>query len=230
MNLHLVAAPLIAAVNPMMVVGIGVSVGYTTNPDATRSPKYASPGAITASIAGTLMTVTAIGSGVLQLGQTLDDTDGGVSLGGGLLPGTMITGYESGSGGIGTYDVSQSQTVAAEAMTTGMALYAQMQPLAGNDLRHVDMINLQGSHKVAYINGELRGGVRVTVRGGDLLTLPNGSQWLVTQVLEPWGLTAGWTKALVTLQDTTGMPPPSPSIAGQLDYSIPGNPLLTPLT
>ena len=58
MNLHALAVGQISAVNPVITVGIDVSVGYTSNPDATRTPKFATPGALTASISGTVMTVT----------------------------------------------------------------------------------------------------------------------------------------------------------------------------
>ena len=75
MNLHALAVGQISAVNPVITVGIDVSVGYTSNPDATRTPKFATPGALTASISGTVMTVTALTSGVLQVGQTLADLD-----------------------------------------------------------------------------------------------------------------------------------------------------------
>ena len=217
MNLHSLAVGQISAVNPVITVGIDLSVGYTSNPDATRAPKFATPGALTASISGTTMTVTGLTSGVLQVGQTLIDTTQQ------LLPGTMITEFVSGNGGIGTYEVDQEQDVASEAMTTYMALIAQVQAMTTHDLRQLDGLNLQGSYKSIYINGGIRGAVRIKARGGDLLTLPDGTQWLVTKVLEPWDLTAGWTKALVALQDTIGTPPPTPSIGPSLDYSQPGN-------
>jgi hypothetical protein len=67
----------------------------------------------TGSIAGTTMTVSAVGSGTLQVGQPVDDTTGNV------LFGTIITGLGTGTGGTGTYTVSLSQTVASESMTAG---------------------------------------------------------------------------------------------------------------
>jgi hypothetical protein len=70
-----------------------------------------SPGAsFTASIAGTVMTVTAVASGALAVGQTV--------LGAGVSPGTIIASLGSGSGGTGTYNLSLSQTVSSEAMTS----------------------------------------------------------------------------------------------------------------
>lgn len=63
----------------------------------------------TGSIAGTTLTVTAVASGVITLGQTLS--------GSGVTAGTTITGYGTGTGGNGTYTVSASQTVASTAIT-----------------------------------------------------------------------------------------------------------------
>lgn len=40
MNLHGIAAPIIAAVNPMTQVTVNISTGYTINPDSSRTPTY----------------------------------------------------------------------------------------------------------------------------------------------------------------------------------------------
>ncbi len=64
----------------------------------------------TASTAGTVLTVTAVASGALQVGQTISGT--------GVTAGTTITSYGTGTGGVGTYNISVSQTVASEAMTS----------------------------------------------------------------------------------------------------------------
>lgn len=146
--------------------------------------------------ASTVLNVTAVASGVPQAGQTLADTG---SL---LTAGTMITGQLSGpQGGVGAYSLSEQQTVASEALTTAMTLFVQEQPLTGGNLRHMDALNLQGSHRALYVNNNLRGAVRVALKGGDVVTLANGSVWLVTQVLEPFFDSAGWQKVAITLQD-----------------------------
>ena len=151
-------------------------------------------GVCTVTAASTILNVSAVASGLLLPAQTL--------AGAGVAAGTMITGQLSGSpGGAGLYSVTQQQTAAAVAMTTVLSVYAQVQPLSASDLRHVDMINLQGTHRAIYINGAVHGQVRVGLKGGDLVTLPNGSVWLVQQPLESFYETAGWTKALITLQD-----------------------------
>lgn len=65
----------------------------------------------TAFISGTTMTVTSIVSGVIQIGQAVTGT--------GVTSGTIVTAFLTGLGGVGTYTVSVSQTVAS----TTVAVY-----------------------------------------------------------------------------------------------------------
>jgi hypothetical protein len=62
----------------------------------------------TASIAGTVMTASAVASGALATNQFI--------FGPGIAPGTYITSLGTGGGGPGTYNVSVSQTAAAAAV------------------------------------------------------------------------------------------------------------------
>lgn len=64
----------------------------------------------TASIGTTVLTVTAVASGVLAVGQLL--------VGAGITANTRIISLGTGTGGTGTYNVSISQTVGSESMTT----------------------------------------------------------------------------------------------------------------
>lgn len=79
-----------------------------------KSIKVGSPeldsAAFTGSIAGTTLTVSAVASGTLAVGQTLYGWAHAV------LVGTTITALGTGSGGTGTYTVSRSQTVASGSM------------------------------------------------------------------------------------------------------------------
>lgn len=77
------------------------SCGRGSDPDAV--------GSVTASISGTTMTVTAVISGAIVVGQVLSGT--------GVTAGTTVTAFGSGSGGAGTYTVSASQTVASTTIT-----------------------------------------------------------------------------------------------------------------
>lgn len=77
----------------------------------------------------------------------------------------------------------------------------QIQNLTGPDLRQVDSLNLQGTKRAIYLNGQLDGIVRNENKGGDLIDVPKGSvnegTWLVAMVLESW---TGWCKVAATLQ------------------------------
>lgn len=67
--------------------------------------------AFTGSIAGNTLTVTEVSLGAITVGATL--------FGNGITAGTTITAMGTGTGGIGTYIVSQPQTVASETMACG---------------------------------------------------------------------------------------------------------------
>ena len=69
---------------------------------------------VTAAIAGTTMTVSAVGSGTLAVGQTIT--------GSGVTPDTKITALGTGTGGTGTYTVSASQTVSSTNIKAGKTL------------------------------------------------------------------------------------------------------------
>lgn len=64
---------------------------------------------ITGSIAGTTLTVTSVASGALVAGAVLSGT--------GIVAGNYITALASGTGGVGTYTVSDSQTALSQAIT-----------------------------------------------------------------------------------------------------------------
>ena len=66
----------------------------------------------TGSISGTTLTITAITSGTVAVGQTI--------VGSGIAQGTLITGLGSGSGGTGTYVVSISQSVGSESLNSAV--------------------------------------------------------------------------------------------------------------
>ncbi len=67
---------------------------------------------VTGSIAGTVLTVSAVNTGTLAVGSRL--------MGGTVAAGTVITAFDTGTGGAGTYRVSISQMVAAGPMWTGV--------------------------------------------------------------------------------------------------------------
>jgi len=79
-------------------------------------------GVVTGAIAGTTLTVSAVASGELAVGQELT--------GSGITPGTVITALGTGTGGTGTYTVSPSQTAPSTTISAGEATVT-FDPIAG---------------------------------------------------------------------------------------------------
>ena len=77
----------------------------------------------------------------------------------------------------------------------------QAQALQYNDLMQIASLNIQGVRKAIYIQGDWEGVVRADNKGGDLITFPDGTIWLVAFVFENWFITSGWTKVCATLQN-----------------------------
>lgn len=72
------------------------------------------PNAIgTGSITGTTLTISAVSDSGFAVGQTISGTN--------VVVGTTITALGTGSGGVGTYTVSQTQTVASTTITSAKA-------------------------------------------------------------------------------------------------------------
>lgn len=67
------------------------------------------------SMAGNTLTVTSVASGALAVGQTVSDASGGIP------SGTTITALGTGTGGTGTYTISNSLTVGLEPMKASAA-------------------------------------------------------------------------------------------------------------
>jgi hypothetical protein len=79
-----------------------------------------------------------------------------------------------------------------------VAVIAQVQELTTEDLRQLDYLNVQGSDRSIYLNGSVQAVTRATQRGGDLVTLQDGSVYLTTHVFEQW---PDWCRVAATLQD-----------------------------
>jgi len=86
--------------------GVGTyTVSDSQTVASTAINSVASPAIVTGSISGTTLTVSAVTSGTLKIGQTIEGT--------GVTDGTIIKAFGTGSGGAGTYTVSASQTVSS---------------------------------------------------------------------------------------------------------------------
>ncbi len=96
-----------------VITALGTGTGGTGTYTVSKSQTVAStsinaaasPAIVTGEIAGTTLTVTAVTSGTLAIGQTI--------IGTGITDGTIITALGTGTGGTGTYTVSASQTVSS---------------------------------------------------------------------------------------------------------------------
>ena len=75
------------------------------NDGGVGSPAFTGVGSIT----GTVLTVTEATQGALAVGATLYDGPVGT-----IIPGTIIASLGTGTGGIGAYNLNQTQTVASE--------------------------------------------------------------------------------------------------------------------
>ena len=74
---------------------------------------------------------------------------------------------------------------------------AQVQQLTAADLKHMNDMNMSGITRKVWCNYILTGIDRDAGKGGDLLTLPDGTVWLVVQVMETW---PNWCSALLQKQ------------------------------
>ena len=74
---------------------------------------------------------------------------------------------------------------------------AQIQPMTFNDLRQTEGLNLQGTKRGIYLEGNIDAIVRLNQKGGDLITMEDGSVWLTVLILESW---VDWVKAAIVLQ------------------------------
>jgi hypothetical protein len=77
-------------------------------------------------------------------------------------------------------------------------IQAQIQALTGKDLRQIESMNLQGTLRRMYFEGEVDAIIRMLNKGGDLVTRSDGTIWKVTTQLEQW---PDWCAVVVTLQD-----------------------------
>jgi len=97
------------------------------------------------------------------------------------------------SGSIKNADYSRTP-----AYSTAENITVQVQALSGDDLVQISGLNIQGEKKAIYADGSVRASSRPDGLGGDLITLPDNTSWLVVHVLEDWNGT--WCKVAVKRQ------------------------------
>jgi hypothetical protein len=195
MNLHMIASSVIGAVNPSQPVSLQFSIGYSTGSNLQRTPQYEMPfGALfTGALNDGILTVSAVSMGVLAVGQMLVGNYANKITGN-----TTITEQLTGTpGGAGTYAVTGTQ-VTSSGTLMATAIWGQVQQLTTRDLMHLDALNIQNSTRKMYLNGHVDAIVRMSDKGGDLISIANGTVWLTTAVLERW---PDWCAVAMTLQN-----------------------------
>ena len=193
----------------------------------TSGTAQSSAAVYTASISGTTMTVTAVTSGTIQVGQVISGT--------GVTAGTQITALGTGSGGTGTYTVSASQTVASTTISTVAIDFLSIPSwvkritvmfngvsTSGSSIVQIQIgsgsvttsgysgaatglgvgttTNLYTSGLVLFTNNESASAVRV---GQAVLTLVSGNIWSMTANISLTNIaTTCLTSSVVTLSGT----------------------------
>lgn len=108
---------------------------------------------------------------------------------------------------VAPYYVSQPYTVNASfaqvpSYAAPVDVPIQVQALKAGELKHSDLVNMEGLKRAVYMYGNTVGVDRSNLKGGDLLWFPQvpGAQselWKVACVLETW---PDWSKVAVVLQ------------------------------
>ena len=146
----------------VVITALGTGTGgvgtYTLNTSLTVATEpfntAASAATITGSISTTVLTVTAVASGTLYVGQTIQ--------GAGITANTVITALGTGTGGTGTYTVSNSQTVGSETM---YALNFSVIPSSDGAFTGANVVDIVDNYFI-YNN-------------------PNTQQWAASNILSP---------------------------------------------
>ena len=198
-------------------------------------------GSFTASIAGGTMTVSAVVSGTLTIGQTVVGT--------GVTVGTQIIGLGTGVGGSGTYLVTPSQSVGSSSMTsTPTAVTVAFSSL--ND-EYIITSGVTGSaSSAAYASGTLGTSLKLTQSTGAVISQgagavadPGSFMDNIIQITQDWAtfmtifdpdngvgnanklLFSEWTNAqsnryCYVAWDTDASPTTSPNATGSLGYLV----------
>jgi len=167
---------------------------------------------VTADITGTTMTVSAVSSGVLSVGQQVYGT--------GVSQLTRITALGTGTGGIGTYTVTPSQTVASTTIVTGPDNYSlggsnalqiiggrqsgvpgRRQPIkTGDTIAQVAFRGVNTANAVGYV-GNTNAGARFTAEAMENFTTTTGGTRFTIETMAPG--TVSQSERISTATDST---------------------------
>ncbi|MFM2227702.1 MAG: hypothetical protein RL664_1045 [Bacteroidota bacterium] len=134
------------------------------------------------SISGTTLTITSLTSGQFVIGQTLTGT--------GVSNGTVITGYGTGSGGLGTYTVNNTQNVSSIAISASNGLYFANTPTNFNKFDALEDVILDS----VYVYSNAAGVRTIQVVDANLtviatadVNIPNGESYISLNFFVPAG-------------------------------------------
>lgn len=156
-----------------IITGTGITAGTRITSQLTGAAGGVGTYAFTSAAAQTvaseaitgtygLMTVTAVASGTIAVGQTVS--------GGTTTAGTLITGLGTGTGLVGTYYVTPSQTVASAALTcSSTALTVTFDSVSGGFVVQSGVIGAASS--VAFATGTLAASLLMTSATGAIISL-----------------------------------------------------------
>lgn len=147
-----------ASVNLSAATSFSSAAGIIQTALNAAAPAGAS---VTGAIAGNTLTVSAVGSGTVAVGQSV--------AGSGVTAGTIITALGSGTGGTGTYTVNNSQTVGSEALTTApVAMVVSYDSVSG---AFVVTSGITGAiSTIAFATGTISSTLKLTSASGAVLS------------------------------------------------------------
>lgn len=195
--------------NQTITGNLTVTGNATVNNALTANTGFASyPAAsFTGGISGTTLTVSAVSSGYVFVGQHISGT--------GITSGTQVTALGTGTGGTGTYTVSVSQSVSGGTTITGVAgVLALTPPTADNSLNVATTAYVQSALSAATVNTAINaqnivGATQTAVFSAGITTtnmtvasVTSGTIY-IGQTISGTGVTSG-TKIVSQTSGTTG--------------------------
>lgn len=186
-QLQALSGPLSVTIDSVVKSGTVALSGATSFTNAadiiadTLSIEGAQVAAFTGALAAGVMTVSAMTSGALAVGDTVD--------GAGVTPGTSILSFGTATGGVGTYNVQNSQTVSSEAMTA-KAPAVNFDSVSGAFV--ISSATTGADSTVTFGTGMLATSLLLTAATGAVLsqgadaTAPAAFMTALTQVTQNW--------------------------------------------
>ena len=175
------------------------------------------------SISGTTLTVTLLKSGSIGIGQSL--------FGVGITAETVVTALGTGTGGVGTYTVNISQTVASETMNTAAVAATITSSISGNILTVTAITGTLYPGQTIQGASVTAGTIITTLGSGTVLSqtiATAGTGYAVNDTITVLGGVYGTTPATYTVTSVTAGAVTGLTLTNAGTYtSVPANPAST---